>query len=263
MIEVMTVNMVQVAEPVIPEVHPREISEAHAVPRDEGLAKTQRAPSEAAAEANSKSEAAAVPRNQRRSVVRTSIVGTRSPSPEAACVNPPTIVERRISPWLILDPSPSPRILVNPVPVRVRRPTGCDRRSPDVAVIRSVAPGSVLVEVIRADNVRRNITGRLGVIEAVVAIACPLIEGIGGRRRMRVDCHRRPIGEANLFVGANPDCRAVPGRFAFATPHGNDSLIAVGIYVETIVARLQYGERLVRSIDFVFLVVVQSTNVKI
>jgi hypothetical protein len=55
---------------------------------------------------------------------------------------------------------------------------------------------------------------------------------------MRVDGHRRPIGEANLFVGANPHSRAVPGRFAFATPHGDDGLIAVGIDVETIVARL-------------------------
>jgi hypothetical protein len=59
----MTVNVVQVAEAVIPEVHAREISEAHAIPRDERFAPTQRAPSEATAEAHSKSEAAAKPGN--------------------------------------------------------------------------------------------------------------------------------------------------------------------------------------------------------
>jgi len=63
MIEVMTVNVVQVAEAVIPIVHPREISEAHAVPRDKWLAKTERAPSESAAETYSDSEATAKPRH--------------------------------------------------------------------------------------------------------------------------------------------------------------------------------------------------------
>jgi hypothetical protein len=255
--------MVQVAEPVVPEVHAREVPKADAVPGDEWFAKTQRTPSEAPAEADPKSESAAKPRNQRRSVVRTSIVRSRSPSPEAAGINPPTIVERRISPRLVLNPGPPPRILVNPVPVRIRRPTGCDCRSPDVAVVRSVAPGSVLVEIIGADNVGRNITGRFGVIEAVVAIACPLIEGVRGGRRMRVDCHRRPIAEANLFVGENPDRRTVSGRFAFATPHGDDGLIAVRVHIKTIIARLQYGERLVGRVHFVFLIVIQVAHMKI
>jgi hypothetical protein len=62
-IEVVAVNMVQVAEPVIPEVHARKISEAHAVPWDERLAKSQRAPSESTAEADSESKAAAEPSN--------------------------------------------------------------------------------------------------------------------------------------------------------------------------------------------------------
>jgi hypothetical protein len=59
----MAVNIVQVAEAVIPEVHTREISEAHAVPGNERLAKSQRAPSESTSEADSKSEAAAEPGN--------------------------------------------------------------------------------------------------------------------------------------------------------------------------------------------------------
>jgi hypothetical protein len=63
MVKVVTVNTAQVAEPVIPEVHAREISEAHAIPRNERFAKTQRAPSEAAAEADAKSETTAIPRH--------------------------------------------------------------------------------------------------------------------------------------------------------------------------------------------------------
>jgi hypothetical protein len=59
----MAVNVVQVAEPVISVVHAREISEAHAVPWDERLAKSQRAPSVSTAKADSKSDTAAEPGN--------------------------------------------------------------------------------------------------------------------------------------------------------------------------------------------------------
>jgi hypothetical protein len=60
-VKVVAVNTVQVAEPVISEVHAGEITETHAVPRNEWLAKTQRTPAKAAAEADAKSEAAAIP----------------------------------------------------------------------------------------------------------------------------------------------------------------------------------------------------------
>jgi hypothetical protein len=59
-----------------------------------------------------------------------------------------------------------------------------------------------------------------------------------------------------LLIGVDPHCRTIAGRFAFATPHGDDSFVAVGINVETIIAGLQRSERLVGRIDFVFLAVV-------
>lgn len=72
---------------------------------------------------------------------------------------------------------------------------------------------------------------------------------------MSVDRHRRAIGEANLFIGANAHCRSVSSGFAFAPPNCNYSFIAVGIHVETIVAGLQNSERLVGRINFIFFVV--------
>jgi hypothetical protein len=48
-------------------------------------------------------------------------------------------------------------------------------------------------------------------IEAIVAIACPLIELVLSRRGMGFDRHRGAIAEANLLVSADLHCRTVAG----------------------------------------------------
>jgi hypothetical protein len=72
---------------------------------------------------------------------------------------------------------------------------------------------------------------------------------------MNIDCHRCAIGEANLFIGANAECRSISSRFAFAAPNGDDSLIAVRINIEPIIAWLRNRERLIRRVNFIFLVI--------
>jgi len=72
---------------------------------------------------------------------------------------------------------------------------------------------------------------------------------------MNVDRHRCAVGKANLFIGTNADCRSVSSGFAFAAPNCNHSLIAIGIDIETIIARLHNCESLIGRIDFIFFVI--------
>jgi hypothetical protein len=72
---------------------------------------------------------------------------------------------------------------------------------------------------------------------------------------MDVGRHRCAVREANLLVAANADCRTISRGFALAAPNCDNGFISVGIDVETIIARLQDCERLVRRIHFIFFVV--------
>ena len=80
---------------------------------------------------------------------------------------------------------------------------------------------------------------------------------------MNVDCHRRAVAEANLFIGPDPYSRSVSGGFPFAAPNCNHSLVAVGIDVEPVVAGLHNCERLIGRIDFVSFVVIETAHMKI
>lgn len=137
-----------------------KISATYPVPRDERFPKTQRTPSEASAEtkSRSKSESAAKPGNQRRSVVRTDINRARRPSPEAAGIDPPAIVKWSESPGLIVNPGPTPRVFPNPVAGGVWRPTNVNPRRPHRSIVWGVAPCSIFIEIIGTNDVGRDVT---------------------------------------------------------------------------------------------------------
>jgi hypothetical protein len=100
------------------------------------------------------------------------------------------------------------------------------------------------------------------VIEAIVAIAGPLIERIWRGCSVRFNRHRRAIAEANLLIGMNANRRTVAGGFAFAAPNRDDGFVTVIVHVKPIVAGLQRCECLVRCIDFVFFAVFQPAHMK-
>src|SRR5437773_8512000 len=97
--------------------------------------------------------------DKRRRVDRALSRGTRHPAPLFPHERPATIVERRKTPWRIVDPGPSPWVDPCPMTVAIRRPSRRDpARNPHVAVIGDGLPRSELVEVLVADNFRRDIT---------------------------------------------------------------------------------------------------------
>ena len=79
-----------------------------------------------------------------------------NPEPLVACVDPATIVIRRIAPRLARNPSRAVRIIICPRAVLIRRPAVVHTWSPRVAIVIKVHPVAVIVEIIQTGNrVRR------------------------------------------------------------------------------------------------------------
>ena len=80
---------------------------------------------------------------------------------------------------------------------------------------------------------------------------------------MNIVGKRRPVAEPRLLIGSDPHGRPLSAGFSFASPNCDDGLVSVGIDVETVVPRLQHSERLVGSVHFVGLSVIQTPHVQI
>jgi hypothetical protein len=112
----MAVEIVDVVNVRVADVHIPEITVAVVIPRIEGLAKAQRAPAKAAAKSEAYTKARSTePRHKCRSIYRAHINRSGSPAPITARVNPASVVEGGITPWSVIDPSPAPRFYVGPV----------------------------------------------------------------------------------------------------------------------------------------------------
>jgi hypothetical protein len=74
---------------------------------------------------------------------------------------------------------------------------------------------------------------------------------------------RSAVVEARLLVCFEMHRRTAAGGFAFASPHSDDSFVAVRIYIEAVVARLLHRERLVRRVDFIGLAVIKPAHVQV
>jgi len=123
---VVVINIVDVRDvgnPGVGDVHAIEVAAACAIPRNERLTEPQRAPAKAPTETESEVDAPsrpAKPCDQCGSIVRTLPDRSRSPSPVAATPHPTPIMERSVAPRLSFDPCPPPRLFPNPVAVVIR-----------------------------------------------------------------------------------------------------------------------------------------------
>ena len=76
--------------------------------------------------------------------------------------------------------------------------------------------------------------------------------------------HGFTVRESCLLVFADSHRGpTIAGRFSFAPPHRNYGFVRVRIDIEAVVAGLQNGKRLVRSVNLVALVVVKAANVQV
>src|SRR5580704_16383844 len=224
------VKAVKVVEARIENVDAPEVAPAVVIPREKRLSKAQRTP----AESETKSKTS-IPRHQSGRVPAScpaTIIGARRPSPITAEAYPAAVMEGSKSPGSVVDPGPSPRIFPDPISVGVRRPVGSYAiRDPDIAVIRSVAPGSIGVEIFRSNHVRRNVLAGAGRIGAPVPALAPLIEAIRIRSGVGHVSQRISIGKTHLCVRLHAYCRTLSAGLAFASPDRHHGRIPVGINI--------------------------------
>lgn len=136
-------------------VHTIHIRRAHAVRRNVDLTRTEREPSYG----RTGSESAADECDQGRGIYRSLFARTGYPSPTSIKVCPAAVVERSISPTVVVDPRPSPWIDPRPMALVVRSPSGLYVGKPNVTVIRSGAPVAVFVEIFESDHATGTIAG--------------------------------------------------------------------------------------------------------
>jgi hypothetical protein len=98
-------------------------------------------------------------RHQRRSIYRSQPRFARHPTPAPADRCPASVVKRRESPRLVVDPGPTPGRHRFPMPVAIWCPPGGSAPGkPDRAIIGVCLPRAVFVEVLVADHVAGDIS---------------------------------------------------------------------------------------------------------
>src|SRR6266568_896857 len=187
---VVDVGDIRVVDRGVRYVHVIHVRAAYAIRRHVDLARPQWEPrhtdSATAANANPNGEVrAADPGHERGRVDRPNVSyfnhcrpwRARHPAPHAANDNPASVMERCEAPRLIVNPSPSPGRDPNPVAVAIRSPSNHGSvREPDVAVLGHGPPATVIIEILVADHVARDVARRDRAIFAAVAVAAPVIE---------------------------------------------------------------------------------------
>src|SRR5207249_3104220 len=156
-------------------VHPVDIHAAHAISGHKDFAWRQGKP--AHARSTAKAPLVANEHHESRRVDWPHDNRPRNPAPSIFDVGPPAVVEGGKSPRFVVDPSPTPRTNPDPMPVTIRSPAHrSGSRNPDRTVIRNVAPATVIVQVLVAGHLLRNVLRSVGAVFATVAIECPIIE---------------------------------------------------------------------------------------
>src|SRR5439155_17785408 len=206
------------------DVDPREILAAHRVRGPIDFARSKRKPTDRTAAAHRYAEVASADERDKRGRVHGSLPRrTRHPAPTLLDERPATIVERRKAPWRIVDPCPSPRIDPCPMAVAIRRPTRRNPpRNPHVAVIGHCLPCSELVEILVADDFRRNVTGSDRPLVAALPRQCPTLESFRGAQREVFVIAQIGAVKAERLPCGDPISGALAVRFAFAIAHGDE-----------------------------------------
>src|SRR5574337_692310 len=218
-----------------------EVTLRRVEPRHVHVARTEREPAHrtAAAEANRyRQPGSADEGHQWRRIHRAHVDRPRHPAPAVPGVYPAAVMEGREAPGLVIHPGPAPRIDPRPVAVAIRRPAGRHRgRVPDVAVLRHGVPLAVLVEVVAADHVGRDVLLLLLRVALVVGVAgfAETIEVVGLRQAGFVDAGQLRIVET--IRGSFHDFAAgavLAVHRAGAAEHGHHAAGAAGVVVDAI-----------------------------
>ena len=170
------------ADACVRNVHALHIARTAVIPRDVNFAGAEREPSYGCC-ANSDSDAeagSADEGNQGRGIDWRDCDRTWYPAPAVSGVRPATVVEGGKTPRLVFNPGPSPGRNVGPVAVAIGCPiTGDAGRLPDISVFGIIAPAAIVVEILVAGHILRNVFATASLIFALVARLRPAAEIIG------------------------------------------------------------------------------------
>src|ERR1700728_4681433 len=156
--------------PRVGDVHIVDIASSGSIPGHESLARSQREPRDAGADANSETKTpSAYKCDESGRIHRAGVNRTRHPAPGSSHECPPSVMERSETPRLVFNPGPTPGINPNPMTVAIRSPSGSNReRGPHWTVVGRITPVAVLVQVRSAGHIGRNVIRRFGVIFTLV-----------------------------------------------------------------------------------------------
>jgi hypothetical protein len=148
--------------------------------------------------------------------------------------------------------------------VVIRRPVRRNRGgNPHVAVLWSVAPASVVIQVSGTDYSRRNIAGGYGIVLPLIANLAPIVEAVGTRSIGNLVRQRISTGECSLLTRMHANGWALTGGFAFTLANSHHGGIGIRIYIESVVTGFRHGESLIRRVNLVNLAVVEMTDMHI
>ena len=157
----------------------------------------------------------------------------------------------RKAPGGVVNPGPTPRADPNPVTVVIRRPTDDHGAgNPDRAVIGVGLPLTVLIEVVIAVHVSRDVFCRARIVFELVTRLAPVFEVVEFRRCLRVVSELIGAGEQVLLPGGEIVSFTAAGYLAFTFANDDDGGIAVRIGLDAIFTGSGESERQIGRVYF-------------
>src|SRR5579859_746440 len=168
----------------------------------------------------------------------------------------------RKSPRLIIHPSIAPGLDVVPVAVMIGSPIrdgGAGK--PYVAVVGSLTPGTVIIQVLIAHDIRGNVARGVGVFPVTVAIGSPIIKlvhvvGVAFGIGVQLIDAGKDVG----IVGVNRVSASSACDFALAAANLDDGGVAGFVHGDAVKAGAQDGKRKVGRINLVGLGIIEAPN---
>ena len=233
-----------------------EVTVRAVVPRHVDITRAEREPADRATQRHARAPAVATHEgHHRRRIDRAHMARARAPAPTVADIDPAAVVERRETPWRIVDPGPAPRADPRPVTAAVRRPAHRDlRRVPHGAVVARGRPRTVFVKVVGADHVVGDVLTRYRTRVGTLARCHPVVEIVGARQVENLVVAQRTVVEAVGIAGPHAVAGIVLAvNVGVALEHRDHGRASVGGDVDAVQARHRGHECQRRRVDLVAL----------
>ena len=200
-------------------------------------------------------------RNERRRVNRRRLEGPRNPAPAIFDHCPASVMARRKSPGLNIDPGPAPWRDPNPPAIGVRRPPRRNVRVPDPAVTGSSVPTAALIKLDIARHVWRDMVGCGEALLVIVARSAPFDKSIGN---CRLECRRDGADTVQHrdIAGLESNVRTAADKSRAALEHRDACRLILGPGIDVVIAGLEQMDSAAREVDLKALALIETAQVE-